>query len=58
MGCCGNRNASSRWQVTFKDGSKTTVDTLSEARILQQSDRSEDPNGRRRAAAITRVPKL
>lgn len=58
MGCCGNRSAATEWQVTFRDGSKKTVKTVAEARILRAQDTSVDPNGRRKAAAITPIRKL
>lgn len=39
-GCCGAKQASVDYEVTFKDGSKATVSSMPEARILLSKDQT------------------
>lgn len=39
-GCCGAKQAQVDYEVTFKDGSKQTVGSMPEARILLAKDQT------------------
>lgn len=39
-GCCGAKQASVDYEVTFKDGSKQVVSSMPEARILLSKDQT------------------
>lgn len=49
-GCCGAKQSTMDYEVTFKDGSKQVVATMPEARILLAKDQSAGrPAGSMRA---------
>lgn len=54
MGCgCGGRKSTTDYEVTFRDGSRKTVRSISEARIAVQTDTSQGS----RSATFKAVPR-
>lgn len=52
-GSCGGRKSATDYEVTFRDGSKRIVHSISEARIAAQTDTTEGS----RSATFRSVPR-